>query len=463
MWRLESNDSVMNGGKIHYLASLSRHERSVNCVRFSPNGLNLKIIFLGNILASSGDGGLIILWRMGDKEQAVANGGNLVAEEEEDNEENWQPICVHRTGDGTSDLYDLSWHPTQPFLAVASTDNSIYFLQFLESMTSGNFSGSLKLIKVVKDHQHFVQGISWDPFGQFCASASCDRSFKVMITPITHNSNAPKMTINSLGKLKGGEDEGLVSFFRRLAFTTDGGILVLPGFINDSHQKSIALLYRNSLNKSAPNEVIALPASSKPVIGIRSHPRLFTSDDPSGYRCIFAAISLDSVYIFDTRQLPEPIYTISGLHYGQLTDAAWSANGLRLYISSTDGFCSYTIFEEGDFCSEALTPEEQQQIMDTRHRAAEEAWNKRIPPHRKKSKAPTDGGKENLKHQQLILENSLEAANLSSDFRSDAVPDTDTDIKQILPMLPLRIDHGGKGEINNLPVKRKVELFSVDN
>ena len=356
-------------------------------------------------MASSGDGGSIILWKMLDKEQSAINGGNLISEEEEENEENWQPICIHRTGDGTSDLYDLSWHPTHPFLAVASTDNSIHFLQFQESI-NGSFGGSLKLVKVVKDHHHFVQGIAWDPFGQFCASASCDRSFKIMITPITNSISTSKMAITSLGKLKGGEDEGLVSFFRRLSFSTDGGILVLPGFINEARENSIALLYRNSLNKPVPNEVIPLPPSAKPVIAIKPHPRFFTSDDPSGYRCIFAAVSLDSVYIFDTRQLPQPIYTISGLHFGQLTDAAWSFDGLKLYISSTDGFCSHVIFEEGDFCSEFLGQEEQNQIMNMRRAAVEDAWSKRIPPNKKKSKTALDV-KENNLQQQMALDNSI--------------------------------------------------------
>ena len=396
-----------------------------------------------------------------DKEQIEINSGNLIQDEEEENEENWQPICIHRTGDGTSDLYDLAWHPNLPFLAVASTDNSIHFLQFHESST-GNFGGSLKLVKVVKDHQHFVQGIAWDPFGQFCASASCDRSFKIMMTPISNSASAIKMSVTSLGKLKGGEDEGLVSFFRRLSFTTDGGILILPGFIDESHQKSLALLHRNSLNKPVPNEIISLPPSSKPVIAIKPHPRFFTSDDPSGYRCVFAAISLDTVYIFDTRQLPQPIYTITGLHYGQLTDAAWSFDGLKLYISSTDGFCSHVIFEEGDFCSEVLSLEEQYQIMNMRRAAVEEAWSKRTPPNKKKSKTLVQDIKENLQ-QHMALDNSTMATNLSSDFRSDLALNSieDTEMKQNLSTLPMRMDISS-GNINNLPVKRKVELFTVD-
>ena len=52
--------------RVEYLATLSRHSAAVNVVRFSPNGrslmtffftlLTLRIILLGELIASAGDG-----------------------------------------------------------------------------------------------------------------------------------------------------------------------------------------------------------------------------------------------------------------------------------------------------------------------------------------------------------------------------------------------------------------------
>ena len=375
-------------------------------------------------MASVGDGGSVILWQR-LLEKPASRGGNLEdVEGEECGEEFWQPICLHRTGDGTSDLYDIAWHPYLPYLVVASTDNSAHFLQYQEA------SGCLKLLKVVKDHQHFCQGVAWDPHGQFVATASCDRSFKLILS--LHNDDTQKMSIHALGKVKGGEDESVLSFFRRLAFTPDGAYLILPGFLENG-QKGIGLMHRNALHRSTATEVIPLPPSSKPVIAIRPHPMLFTSDAPSGYRCIYAAIALDTLYIFDTRQHPKPLYIINGLHFGQLTDACWTSDGLRLILTATDGFCSVVTFQPEDFCSEALSPEEQDEILSMRREVAAVALSKR-PQKQVKKKSVS-----------LEKENIME---MSSDL-----------------LVSEKLDHvriASESEKTTLPVKRKVTLLSQD-
>ena len=61
------------------------------------------------------------------------------------------------------------------------------------------------------------------------------------------------------------------------------------------------------------------------------------------YRIIFAVITLDSVYVYDTQSW-HPILALHHLHYSQLTDACWSADGSVLFISSNDGYCSIIEF-----------------------------------------------------------------------------------------------------------------------
>lgn len=61
----EDAAAVPRQPRVEYLATLSRHSAAVNVVRFSPNGrslclfftlLTLKILLLGELIASAGDG-----------------------------------------------------------------------------------------------------------------------------------------------------------------------------------------------------------------------------------------------------------------------------------------------------------------------------------------------------------------------------------------------------------------------
>ena len=65
------------------------------------------------------------------------------------------------------------------------------------------------------------------------------------------------------------------------------------------------------------------------------------------YRSIFAVLTIDTVYIYDTFQL-EPLCIVKGLHYAGLTDATWTDDGLNLIITSSDGYLSILSFEEGE-------------------------------------------------------------------------------------------------------------------
>jgi hypothetical protein len=56
---------------------------------------------------------------------------------------------------------------------------------------------------------------------------------------------------------------------------------------------------------------------------------------------------LDSVLVYDTYH-SQPLAVFKGLHYANLTDAAWSSNGHQLLVSSTDGYISVISFAQGE-------------------------------------------------------------------------------------------------------------------
>ncbi len=66
------------------------------------------------------------------------------------------------------------------------------------------------------------------------------------------------------------------------------------------------------------------------------------------YRSIFAVLTTDTVLIYDTCQ-DRPLSMACGLHYAGLTDAAWSADGKTLFVTSSDGYVSILSFANGEF------------------------------------------------------------------------------------------------------------------
>ena len=65
------------------------------------------------------------------------------------------------------------------------------------------------------------------------------------------------------------------------------------------------------------------------------------------YRTIFAVLTIDAVLIYDTHN-ESPLCMARGLHYSGLTDAAWSADGMTLFVTSSDGYISILSFGKGE-------------------------------------------------------------------------------------------------------------------
>lgn len=273
------------------------------------------------------------------------------------------------------DVYDLAWNPDSKSIILGLTDNTAQIWDTQQA----------KCIKVLKDHQHFVQGVAWDPLNQFLVTQSSDRSAKIWTMRsnvkggINYYSLAKysKMSIEDSTQQSPSSysifhDETLVSFFRRPSFSPDGSILCLPTgqrtpLTSNSTQHGVYLNLRNNLHKT-PSAYIG--GFEKAAIAIRFNPRFFPliSDGPEPfvclpYRMIFALITQNSVYIYDTQNL-SPLFMFANLHYASLTDLSWSSDGIKLVASSVDGFCTVAEFDAKiDFGGEALSPEDEETIL----------------------------------------------------------------------------------------------------
>lgn len=210
-------------------------------------------------------------------------------------------------------------------------------------------------------------------------------------------------------------DETVPSFFRRLTFSPDGSFLLAPTGQFKSLASASALALpggeNNKENNASPASLVsAAPAGSagdavagaspdgkcspcvyvfhrsnlkRPVaflpckeapIAVRFSPVIYALNKPTAkkegsaaggeknlapaltalpYRMVFAVASLKAVVLYDT-ELLHPFALIKNIHCASLTDIAWSTDGLQLALSSSDGYCSFVRFDQGELGAELL-------------------------------------------------------------------------------------------------------------
>jgi len=337
----------INGDKVEFITELTGHDRTVNVVRFSPDGTRL---------ASAGDDSVILV-------RTRRSSGN------------WTEWSLNWLRGHVLDVCDLCWSPDGLQLASASVDNVVLVWKLDSSER-----------KEMKRHENYVQGVAWDPRGEFVATQSSDQTCAVLhkqgeqasswtthrtLQQITHGGESRDMFC----------DQDTPLFFRRLCWSPEGSFLLCPAGVHQSYKEAEAMPEMFQTTEAAAASGVAaysayvigrenlgepllqLAGFSKPVTAIRCCPVLFqriASTEPAAldlpYRIVFAVMSLDVIRIYDT-QHKHPICHIGGLHYAHLTDIGWVHDGSKLMVSSADGYCSLITFEAGELGE--LLPDEQ--------------------------------------------------------------------------------------------------------
>ncbi|XP_017465222.1 PREDICTED: chromatin assembly factor 1 subunit B [Rhagoletis zephyria] len=334
-----------NDIELDLAADLTRHQRAVNAVKWSPNG---------ELLASGDDESVVFIWKQkGDQEPL-----NILDNTNEQDKEVWIVLKVLRGH--MEDIYDLSWASNSQFLVSGSVDNTA----IVWDVNKGKSMGMLR------DHKSFVQGVAWDPKNQYIATLSSDRYlriFDIQTKKVLHRINKSTLPVSEGHELHGQRlrlfhDDTLQTFFRRLCFTPDGKLLLTPAGVAeiDSVAQSLHTTYvfsRHAFRQPA----IVLPCPGQYTVAVRCCPILYRLRPhkpdinppvvPLQYRMIFAVATRCSVYFYDTQQR-QPFAVISNIHYTRLTDVTWSSDGRIVVVSSTDGFCSLITFEAGELGEE---------------------------------------------------------------------------------------------------------------
>ncbi|PWN20418.1 WD40 repeat-like protein [Microstroma glucosiphilum] len=150
--------------RVEYLATLTRHSGVVNCVRFSP---------AGDVLASAGDDGTVMLWHMTDR--PAPSFGEVDEGEASFEKEHWRMVRMIRVS--TQEIYDMAWSPNGETLVVGGTD----FVARIINPHDGT------VLREFSDHTHYVQGVAWDPNNEYIATQSSDRSVHVHTLQTSHS------------------------------------------------------------------------------------------------------------------------------------------------------------------------------------------------------------------------------------------------------------------------------------
>jgi len=413
---------------LEVLCDLTRHQRAVNIVRWSPDG---------SLLASGDDESIIIVWTM---KAGQGEGGGLFDDEEQVNKENWTVYKIIRFH--LDDVYDLSWSPCGEFLLSGSVDNTAIVSNVHKNVKVNHFS----------DSRGYIQGVCWNKKHPLLSTLGSDRTCRSYSTGpnkkllyktykstlnmkpsaepaekkkkkqnaspnddanVADNTTNLKQSDNMEVVEKHSEpakdnagqevaettekssescdkklvdktvrlfhDDTFKGFFRRLSWSHDGELLVVPSGVVETEGDTKVnhctwVFTRVDLSKPA----LCLPAKDKYTIAVRFSPLVYAlrqsgsarkSVSNSGqqpwiaanslfslpYRMVYAVATQNAVMFYDTQQAA-PFARVCNIHYTGLTDLTWSPCGNILLVSSSDGYCSIITFTPGELGQEYLAP-----------------------------------------------------------------------------------------------------------
>lgn len=348
MLNFEENNS-MKVDTIDFLSSLTQHEQAVNVIRFNSTG---------EILASAGDDGQLLLWKQNDE---MVKEFGVDDSEFDDFKESWTVWKKIRSGSDAFEIYDLAWSPNNRYIVTASMDNAVRIFD----VETG------KRVVSVTDHNHYVQGVLWDPLDQYIFSQSADRALNIYEL-LRDNENGTITGLKLKNKILKGDlpqrtdqqnfelkttkncmlfhNETLPSFFRRAAISPCGSLLCVPAGIfksettNEIHN-SVYIYTRAAISSALNRPIMCLPFLKRPAIAVSFNPHRYAVTEAQiyvklPYKLVFAVATSNEVLIYDTENV-QPLGVVGNLHYTPLTDLSWSQDGTLLMVSSTDGFCSY--------------------------------------------------------------------------------------------------------------------------
>ena len=187
--------------KTSLLTTISVHTKSVNTVRWNKEG---------TLLASGSDDCYILIYKHTPGSYNQSSFGTNASKNAK-NKENWSR-CATLQGH-TMDVLDIDWSP-RGFLASASIDNTVMIWDCKSTGQPGS-APICNAIHVLRQHENYVKGVSFDPLGKYLLSSGSDNLLCVW------DADTWTLAEKLEGPMKDSQDVSC-SLFRRVSWAPDG-------------------------------------------------------------------------------------------------------------------------------------------------------------------------------------------------------------------------------------------------
>lgn len=307
------------------LCSMSTHSGAVTVVRFSPNG---------RYLASGSDDRVVLIWELDETRIPRKEFGSQT----EADTEAW--VARKRLIGHDNDVQDLAWSPDGNLLVTVGLDSSIII-----------WSGStFEKLKRFDAHQSHVKGITFDPANKYFATASDDRTVRIIRY---HQTTGSDMTFSIEATISMPfVGSPLSTYFRRCSWSPDGNHIAASNATNGP-VATVAIINRGTwdsdislIGHDAPCEVASFcprmfwPAGAEPSDN--------TNPDESTMISVIATAAQDKTLAIWNTTNPRPLVVARNIANKAITDIAWSPDGSKLFASSLDGTILTALFENNE-------------------------------------------------------------------------------------------------------------------
>lgn len=317
----QNDENDISGPK--QLSSMSNHSGAVTVVRFSPNG---------QFLASGSDDRIVLIWERDDSRVPRQEFGS----QGEADSEVW--VARKRLIGHDNDVQDLAWSPDGSILVTVGLDSAI-------NIWSGSTFEKLKRLDA---HQSHVKGITFDPANKYFATASDDRTVRIIRYHKAHAASDITFSIEATISTPF-DGSPLSTYFRRCSWSPDGSHIATANATNGP-VATVAIINRGTWDSE-----ISLVGHDAPCEVASFSPRVFTVEKPAdrpkeGLNTItvIATAAQDKTLAVWNTTHPRPLVVAHNVANKAVTDIVWTPDGRNLFASSLDGTILVVSFEDGE-------------------------------------------------------------------------------------------------------------------